>query len=149
MVSTLRQGRSTWKQLSLSKNLQVENKTAQITINSNSLSYVAKPLRQTTQDQKIPVTKKVQPSRLSDQLKYRSNFRSSNYTILVAVSSSLLSSYFRPLGGKSRKAGEKTKPDLHRSPCPPSRGNSHPCRTAKPPKAKIVTNYHFVKVNCR
>jgi len=35
MVTTLRQGRSTSKQLSLSKNLQVEKKTAQVAINPN------------------------------------------------------------------------------------------------------------------
>jgi len=37
------------KQLSLSKNLQVEKKTIQVTINSNLLSYFTKPIQKTTQ----------------------------------------------------------------------------------------------------
>ena len=76
--------------------------------------------------------------------KYRSNFPSSNHTILVATSSSLLSSLpWEVVGKEERKASEKTKPNLQRSPCLPSLGNRYPCRTAKPSKAKIVTNSLF------
>jgi len=62
IVSTLRKWRSTGKQLSLSKNTQVENKTTQVTINLNSLSYVAIPTRQTTQNRKFPSQRKPNPA---------------------------------------------------------------------------------------
>ena len=55
--------------LKMDKNIQVlvEKTTAQVTINSSSSNYFAKRTQQTTQKrQKIPVAKKVQPSRLSD-----------------------------------------------------------------------------------
>jgi len=53
IVSTLLKRKSTGKPLSLSKNLQVENKTSQVTINLNLLSYEAKQISQTAQSRKF------------------------------------------------------------------------------------------------
>jgi len=106
-------------------------KITQVTINLNSLSYLAKSTPQTaqTENSRLKESPTQQVVRLA---KYRSNFHSSKHTILVAV---FLSSVVVG-GGCVEKEGkrERRKPNLHRSPCPPSLGNHHP---------KIVTNYLF------
>ena len=75
--------------------------------------------------QKIPVPKKAQASRLSDYL------NTGPISFLKPHDARCRYPLFR---GRSfcreeegREAWEKTKPNLHRSPCPPSLGSNHPC----------------------
>jgi len=62
IVSTSQQERNTGKQLSLSKTTQVESKTTQVTINLNSLSYVANPTWQTAENRKFPSQRRPNPA---------------------------------------------------------------------------------------
>jgi len=79
-VSTLWKQTSTSKHLSLSKNLQVEKKSTQVTMNSSSLSYFAKPTQQTTQKPENSYRKESPTWQVVRLTRYRSNFPSLNHS---------------------------------------------------------------------
>jgi len=62
LTLTHKKPHSTGKQLPLSKNTQVENKTTQVTINLNSLSYVAKPTQKNARNRKFLSQRKPNPA---------------------------------------------------------------------------------------
>jgi len=84
------------------------------------------------------VTKNASCSELGDEDASCSEHRGSQ---LLGVDRSICasSSQVRVVSYDLRATGRT----FFRMPCPPSLGNSHPCRTTKPHKAKIVTNYLF------
>jgi len=110
-------------------------KITQVTINLNSLSYLAnqphKPYQ--TENSRLKESPTQQVVRLL--IKYRSNFPSSKHTILVAAFLATKVVGCRRLCGEEKgEKRERKKPNLHSSPCPPSLGNHHPT---------IVTYYLF------
>jgi len=115
-------------------------KITQVTINLNSLSYLANQRHKPHQTENSQLKESPTQQVVRLLIKYRSNFPSSKHTILVAA---FLAT--KGVGGGRRvwsscvgKEGkrERRKPNLlvHSSPCSPSLGNHHPT---------IVTNYLF------
>ena len=123
------------------KKPQVEKKTTQVTINSNSLNYFTKPTQQTAQKTENSRHKESPTSQVVRLTRYRSNFPSSNHSqsgssVVLCPSLTIITAL--RCGGREGEESEREaqEPNLQRRSYPPSLGNRHPCRNVTCPQSQ-------------